>query len=843
MANEAITFHTDLDNTELQKKLKETEESIKLLQEKLSTQKNARNPLAEKVSMLSGVLDEANAKLVEMRNAGTKLTSMADQEDTVASLAWLYSEAADSLDLLDAGIQGTTTEIERQKETAGDLTQQIEQESAGVGSRIKALFASLSEKIKGAFKGTFSTIGKVGRAAFQILKGAAGKALTAFQKLNVFSKIFGAIGSKLQQIGKKIGGVLISTVATKGLDGLQARFKRYLSANKELSDAFKRMNGALATAFQPIFSAAMPALVALTNMVTRAAAAIATLVAAMFGTTQKQAAQNVKALSAEADALEKTGGAAEDAVLSMAGFDEISQLPGGEKTGGGGASEDDADFSGLDNATVFDSWGQAFSTFLDGVLVGIPSLESALGGFSDKLNEVSSKLLEAFTFPGVQEKVRELGSGLATAINGLVADIDWGTLGAALGAGLGTALTLLVSFLYTFDWLNFGASLAAAVNGVVAQINWSDFGQLLWAGVKIAIETLAGFLLNLDMAEVASALSETAIGFFTAISDTFRNIDWVLLGEQVKNLLVNMDWGGIAIAVFEAIGLAFGAATAFLWGLVKDAWQAVVDWWHAKAFEDGSFTLQGLLDGIIQVVSSIGTWINENIIVPFMTGFRDAFGIHSPSTLMAEQGGYIMEGLFNGITSLIETVLAPFGEIKDRAKEILGGIIDFVTGVFSGDWSKAWEGVQDIFKGVWNGIISTLEGAINFVIAGINWLIAQLNKVHFDVPAWVPVVGGKSIGIKIPPVNPVEIPRLAKGAVIPPNRAFMAVLGDQRNGVNIEAPLDTMVQAFRAAARDIPVGSGDTTVIMELDGYQLGKATFNAYNRESRRIGVRLAEV
>ena len=147
-----------------------------------------------------------------------------------------------------------------------------------------------------------------------------------------------------------------------------------------------------------------------------------------------------------------------------------------------------------------------------------------------------------------------------------------------------------------------------------------------------------------------------------------------------------------------------------------------------------------------------------------------------------------------------------FGIVKDfifknidAVKKIFSGLTEFLAGVFSGDFEKALDGIKKILAGVLNGIITTIEFLINSIINGINFLIGKLNLIHFDVPDWVPLIGGEDVGFNIPLIPKLEIPRLAQGAVIPANREFLAVLGDQKNGVNIETPLDTMIQAFRTA--------------------------------------------
>ena len=143
------------------------------------------------------------------------------------------------------------------------------------------------------------------------------------------------------------------------------------------------------------------------------------------------------------------------------------------------------------------------------------------------------------------------------------------------------------------------------------------------------------------------------------------------------------------------------------------------------------------------------------------------------------------------------------------------GIIDWISGawdavknfwntyvapVFTADW---W---LNLGKTCINGLIAGFEGGINGIIAGfetmLNWLITQFNKISFTVPEWVPGIGGNSVGVNISPASfgRVSIPRLAKGAVIPGGKEFLAMLGDQPAGqTNIETPLDTMIEAFNHA--------------------------------------------
>ena len=195
------------------------------------------------------------------------------------------------------------------------------------------------------------------------------------------------------------------------------------------------------------------------------------------------------------------------------------------------------------------------------------------------------------------------------------------------------------------------------------------------------------------------------------------------------------------------------------------------------------------------------------------------------------------------LAAIFQTIGKLFSDQYNAWVKILKGLITFLTGIFTGDWKKAWNGVLEILKGIWNLIVGTVEGAINFIIDGINLLISALNKIQVNIPEWVPLLGGKTFGINIAPVSRIELPRLASGAVIPPNREFLAVLGDQKSGTNIETPLETMLQAFRQALNENGGSGRSITVVLEMDKREFARAVYKANNDETQRVGVKLAGV
>lgn len=105
--------------------------------------------------------------------------------------------------------------------------------------------------------------------------------------------------------------------------------------------------------------------------------------------------------------------------------------------------------------------------------------------------------------------------------------------------------------------------------------------------------------------------------------------------------------------------------------------------------------------------------------------------------------------------------------------------------------------ISSSFKSFANGILGFFEGIANGAIKGVNKIIAGLNRISFNIPSWVPGIGGKSFGFNLKTISGVKLPRLAAGAVIPPNDSFAAILGDQKSGTNIETPERLLRQIYR----------------------------------------------
>jgi hypothetical protein len=194
----------------------------------------------------------------------------------------------------------------------------------------------------------------------------------------------------------------------------------------------------------------------------------------------------------------------------------------------------------------------------------------------------------------------------------------------------------------------------------------------------------------------------------------------------------------------------------------------------------------------------------------------------------------VINVLWKNLKPAFETVFSGIGDVINGLGKTLGGIIDFITGVFTGDWKKAWDGIKSIFKGIWdalvaivktpiNLIIDLINGLVGGVISGLNLVIRALNKISFDIPDWVPVLGGKTFGFNIKELTAPKIPKLATGTVVPANYGeFLAILGDNKREAEVVSPISAMKQAFKEAMTEMGgAGTGTINLNVYLEGRQI----------------------
>ena len=346
---------------------------------------------------------------------------------------------------------------------------------------------------------------------------------------------------------------------------------------------------------------------------------------------------------------------------------------------------------------------------------------------------------------------------------------------------------------------------------------------------------------------------------------------WNTLGVLFDNIKEIFDtlWNGVAQPVLNALKT--------LW---CDTWQSISDFWNEwgqpifDGINEGITTtknvflnlwetvLKPVFDKLMDVADSVWT---EHL-KPLLDEFLDFVGTLITSVLsiynkaIAPVVNWLVSILGPIVSSVLGKIIKTVGNVIsnliDAVKNIISalkGVVLFIAGVFTGDWKKAWQGVKKIFKGVWDALVDIAKTPINLIIGlingltgavedAINWIIDGINELSFTTPDWLPGdLGGQTFGFDLSQIDIPEIPKLAQGAVIPPNSEFLAVLGDQKRGTNIETPLDTITQAVLQALVSYGGAGGNqkisVTIPLTLNGRTITQIVIDDINDYIKRNG------
>lgn len=374
------------------------------------------------------------------------------------------------------------------------------------------------------------------------------------------------------------------------------------------------------------------------------------------------------------------------------------------------------------------------------------------------------------------------------------------------------------NFLMLFDsWKNTTATIVSSL--------WNDsVYPSLMNFITYGIPIIATFYTEMmDILTVFyTALSDlTASVWQDAISPILKVITnavedmWIILTKWVDDygvpILDNIEEGVGKIAT-----IIQNLWDNWLGPIAKNIASALDELWtnHFKNFF-------GQLVSLIGSVITLATLFINKFVMPIVSVLVDKFGA-------------TFNTVFNTVLNIVKVTV---GRIIDIVASIIGvfrNVIDFIKNVFTGQWRNAlnslknivsivFDGIVNIFKSIVNRIIGFMNAMIQAVQNMINFVINCVNKLSFDVPDWVPGIGGEHFGFKISKVSLTQIPYLAQGAVLPANNPFLAVVGDQKHGTNIEAPLDTIVKAFEQVMNNRSNDSGD--IILNIDGNELFRWT------------------
>lgn len=632
----------------------------------------------------------------------------------------------------------------------------------------------MTETLKSYLKGNYANDAALGISSTETTRNAAA--------MKLYAKSFADLTEAQKQL------TLLQMVKDANrLSGAEGQAAREADGwENVLGNLRETWNLLTAQAGQGVLGILIPAMQKLTGVLQKVLSYVKDI-NAYFGWGASDAAENV---NREADAVENLKDAAEDAKKSMAGFDELNQL-----SGGGNSS------------SVTTAGAEAAS----GIAIDVQVPQSVDTSWIDDIAEKVQNALEK-----TKAYISETYGPTISAFHDAFAEMEAAAVPAIQKVG-GAVVGLWNDTEPTRDYI---------VNTFVPDVvnAWSDnllpviadLTAVSMANTASTIETSCAIIsdaINTIYAPAMETAHDIGVDTANAIGDMWeqRGEDIVTATEESnkkQNRLLTSLYNNIVKPVLTNIG----NVVDWLWDKhLKKLWERLVDF--------GGAVWELILALYNRVLLPVFDWI-------------------------AATAGPVISWIAGLVMDVVGTAVAFVSDVIADVLLILTGVIDFLTGIFTNDWEKAWEGIVEIFSGVWELITDVTKGAINLVIDLLNGLwtglysaLAAIVNGGGSIIAAIGDVLGRDWNFSIP-LDPPKIPKLAQGAVIPANNEFLAVLGDQKSGTNIETPLSTMVEAFKMALKE--GDGGRRTVVFEVDKRQFAKVVFDLYGLEDSRIGIKV---
>lgn len=799
-----------------------------------------------------------------------------------------------------------TETLYREEEKLADMNTKVQQSYNGVSTSVSdyknkiTMLSGITNRLSTVGQKASGAIKNLARNLLQMAKGAI---ITGLKKIGAgILGIHKSANKSTISIGKMLkylfGIRSLYTLFNKMRSALVDGFKNLVQYSSETNNAISSVMSALtqlknsfATAFAPIVTTVAPYLVKFINLISECVTRVGMFIAALTGKntfTKAVAVQEDYAASLNKSS-KNTKKATKAAKNYLSPLDEIERYESNKDT----STPSSGKYTGPSPSDMFQE--VPIESSIKGVADKIKNLIKSedwegLGAYvASGINAGMQKIYDAINWNNVGPKITKFTTAFTRTFNSLVDHIDWDLMGRTIGAGINTIVYTLNQLITGINWKNLGKGFANGFNGIVQEVDFNALGRLIGNKLMIIPNIAYGFVKNLNWKACGTALGNGLNGvvrsidlgtigtaFGTAITGVFQmainfsqTFDWKALGENIytgiNNLLYSLDFATIGqgitdfcIGFLDTIGTTIqGVDWEKLGSQIVTAFLSI-DWLGlaVKCAKVGLMLVQGILEGIVGALKTIGSWLKEHLVDPIVDWVKKLFGIHSPSTVMAEIGKMLMQGLYNGIESFVETIKKIFetlwngiktttetvwrgitstvsgvwNELKTSASTIFSGISTTVSGVWdtikkkSGDiWDglktdipeaaktikegihdrfvEARDSVKKIFEKLADYVKTPINGAIKLVNGGIGKMNSALGGLEsaFSFGPWdIPTpFGTKTIGFsaKFPRIG--TIPYLAKGAVIPPKSEFLAVLGDQKSGRNLEAPEDLIRQIVR----------------------------------------------
>ena len=722
---------------------------------KASELQGALDKLQQSIPGLTAKYTEQESALAGLQDQHAALAAqLATEEQTVTRQSSLaqYLNGEDSMQAYfnkqAAGIEKAYAKIEaRQNKAYGTMNETATQHAELIVAETQKAVAAQDKAAQAAEQRAVREQAAMAMAASGKSTATAGKSTTMAGKAQIAATAVARTSKAVGQLGRRLAGIvsgaLVFNLISSALRSVVNVMGTTIAKTNGVSTALGKLKGAAATAAAGLASALSPAIIGLLNLLTSLINGFLRLLSLLTGKSISSMKQTAKGINAVGSAAGSTSKQADKAKRSLAGFDEIERLDA--KTGGSGGANYNFDH-----------------------------IASPLGGITDKLKNFWSTF-QTLLAPSVAawstawEQIRNAASAVWPEVQ-QAALAFW-------NEGLSPLLTYL-SGTFAPGVINaFSEAFAPIVGGVASTAIYVLADLFTWA-CGIGTDAINGVLIPaLDL--LLQIWQDLMSGIKTAW-DTYGQplMDGVILAFQNLENLATLLWETIVKPILQN-----------LISVLQQLW---------------SYHLKPLWDDILLLVASVANCLLDlwnNLLAPVAKWIIATFG-----PAFAE--------VFNAIADVVGVAVGAIADAIDLAVVVLRGLADFLSAVFRGNWDAAWQAIGNTVSTVWdkmtnaiktavNGIIGFINRMISAVVTGINTVINALNGLSFDLPD---IFGGGHVGFNISTLTAPQIPYLAQGAVIPANREFLAVLGDQSHGTNVEAPLDTIKQAVAEVMEDLQAG-------------------------------------
>lgn len=737
------------------------------------------NSITQKIERISEKLKDQNTGKTEIVNQSAQLGAQLDAAK--AKLEYMKSGqeffTSDSI----LGQEKNVSALQKEFDAAADKLDKANEKIRETERRLNAAkekAADLQKQVAGAQKSAQALA-----PTTKALSPAAEKAEKSFNKL---------VG-RIKGLAKR---VFIFTIITAALRKIKQYMWSAIQTNDDAMNAVARLKGELRTLAQPIVNIAIPAFTALAKIITYTLTGASRLLSLLFGSTYSASKKAAKSLNDQQNAIEGVGSAAKKASKYLAPFDELNTISGNDAGGGsesgGNAVNFDSDIGSGVNAVMALMTGiallaiGAILTFSGHVGVGIAMMVAGAltvyGVYASDGGEAAKTLVET----GLSKILIAIGPMIAIlgVVLMMTGNIPWG-LGLLIA---GIALFAVGEVAENWDLLS--TNLVGALANMLIDISpyIALFGAVLlfvpgqqFLGIGLIIAGIALFAVG----EVGANWELLGTNLTSALTKIFSEISPYI---AVFGLLLAMVPGMMALG----IGMIIAGVAMFAVSAIAPNWDSIT-----QALRGPLGKTLAMIGGFLVVLGLM--LIFSGVGIPLGVGMLLAGGV-SLAAAIAPNWNFII------------------GKIKYVWQKIKEFWNSYIAPIFTAAW---W---QNIGENIMNGLISGIERGINWVLGGVSDMVNGITGILNKIP-----------GVNIGRVNwgNVHIPRLAQGAVIPANREFLAVLGDQKRGTNIEAPADLIRQIVREEVKNSGGGGNHITIVLDSVN---GKKLFDAIVKENNAV-------